>query len=32
LKNADTIAAVPGVGAIFVGQAWDLHMYLGVLA
>jgi len=30
LKNADTIAAVPGVGAIFVGAGGDLHQYLGV--
>ena len=30
LKNADRIAAVPGVGAIFVGAGGDLHQYLGV--
>jgi 4-hydroxy-2-oxoheptanedioate aldolase len=30
LKNVDEIAAVPGVGAIFVGQGGDLHEYLGV--
>jgi 4-hydroxy-2-oxoheptanedioate aldolase len=30
LKNADEIAAVPGVGAIFIGAAGDLHQYLGV--
>jgi 4-hydroxy-2-oxoheptanedioate aldolase len=30
LKNADGIAAVPGVGAIFVGAGGDLHQYLGV--
>src|SRR5579864_5065588 len=30
LKNADAIAAVPGVGAIFVGAGADLHQYLGV--
>jgi 4-hydroxy-2-oxoheptanedioate aldolase len=30
LKNADAIAAVPGVGAIFVGAGGDLHQYLGV--
>jgi len=30
LKNADSIAAVPGVGAIFVGAGGDLHQYLGV--
>src|SRR5215471_8837285 len=29
LKNADAIAAVPGVGAIFVGAGGDLHQYLG---
>jgi 4-hydroxy-2-oxoheptanedioate aldolase len=32
LKNADAIAAVPGVGAIFVGAGGDLHQYLGVEA
>jgi 4-hydroxy-2-oxoheptanedioate aldolase len=30
LKNADAIAAVPGVGAIFVGAGGDLSQYLGV--
>src|SRR5258708_12189866 len=30
LKNADAIAAVPGVGAIFVGAGGDPHHYLGV--
>jgi 4-hydroxy-2-oxoheptanedioate aldolase len=30
LKNVDEIAAVPGVGAIFVGAGGDLHQYLGV--
>jgi 2-keto-3-deoxy-L-rhamnonate aldolase RhmA len=30
LKNADSIASVPGVGAIFVGAGGDLHQYLGV--
>jgi len=30
LKNADSIAAVPGVGAIFVGAGADLSQYLGV--
>src|SRR5580693_3729916 len=30
LKNADAIAAVPGVGAIFIGAGGDLHQYLGV--
>ncbi len=30
LKNADEIASVPGVGAIFIGAAGDLHQYLGV--
>jgi 4-hydroxy-2-oxoheptanedioate aldolase len=30
LKTADAIAAVPGVGAIFVGAGGDLHQYLGV--
>jgi len=30
LKNANEIAAVPGVGAIFIGAAGDLHQYLGV--
>jgi len=30
LRNADAIAAVPGVGAIFVGAGGDLHQYLGV--
>jgi 4-hydroxy-2-oxoheptanedioate aldolase len=30
LKNADAIAAVPGVGAIFVGAGADLSQYLGV--
>jgi len=30
LKNADAIASVPGVGAIFIGAAGDLHQYLGV--
>ena len=30
LKNADAIASVPGVGAIFVGAGGDLHQYLGV--
>jgi 4-hydroxy-2-oxoheptanedioate aldolase len=32
LENADAIAAVPGVGAIFVGAGGDLHQYLGVEA
>jgi 4-hydroxy-2-oxoheptanedioate aldolase len=30
LKNVDEIAAVPGVGAIFLGAGGDLHQYLGV--
>lgn len=30
LKNVDEIAAVPGVGALFIGAAGDLHHYLGV--
>jgi len=30
LKNADAIASVPGVGAIFVGAGADLSQYLGV--
>jgi 4-hydroxy-2-oxoheptanedioate aldolase len=30
LKNVNEIAAVPGVGAIFIGVAGDLHQYLGV--
>jgi 4-hydroxy-2-oxoheptanedioate aldolase len=30
LKNVDEIAAVPGVGALFVGVGGDLHRYLGV--
>src|SRR6202790_3080357 len=30
LKNVDEIAAVPGVGAIFLGNGGDLHQYLGV--
>ena len=30
LKNADAIAATPGVGAIFVGAGADLSQYLGV--
>jgi 4-hydroxy-2-oxoheptanedioate aldolase len=30
LKNVDEIAAVPGLGAIFIGAAGDLHQYLGV--
>src|SRR5580704_5327174 len=30
LKNADEIAAVPGVGAIFIGAGADLSQYLGV--
>ncbi len=30
LKNVDEIAAVPGVGALFVGADADLHQYLGV--
>ena len=30
LKNADEIASVPGVGAIFIGAGGDLHQYLGV--
>jgi 4-hydroxy-2-oxoheptanedioate aldolase len=30
LKNVDEIAAVPGVGAIFIGVGGDLHQYLGV--
>ncbi len=30
LKNVNEIAAVPGVGAIFIGAAGDLHQYLGV--
>jgi len=29
LKNVDEIAAVPGVGAIFIGAGGDLHQYLG---
>src|ERR1700694_4054884 len=32
LKNADAIASVPGVGAVFVGAGGDLHQYLGVEA
>jgi 4-hydroxy-2-oxoheptanedioate aldolase len=32
LKNVDEIAAVPGVGAIFIGAGGDLHQYLGVPA
>jgi 4-hydroxy-2-oxoheptanedioate aldolase len=32
LKNVNEIAAVPGVGAIFVGAGGDLHQYLGVAA
>src|SRR5579864_4047291 len=30
LKNVDEIAAVRGVGAIFIGAGGDLHQYLGV--
>jgi 4-hydroxy-2-oxoheptanedioate aldolase len=30
LKNANEIAAVPGVGAIFIGAGGDLHQWLGV--
>jgi 4-hydroxy-2-oxoheptanedioate aldolase len=30
LKNAEAIASVPGVGAIFVGAGADLSQYLGV--
>lgn len=30
LKNVNEIAAVPGVGAIFLGVGGDLHQYLGV--
>ena len=30
LKNVDEIAAVPGLGAIFIGAGGDLHQYLGV--
>ena len=30
LRNVNEIAAVPGVGAIFIGAAGDLHQYLGV--
>ena len=30
LKNVNEIAAVPGVGAIFMGAGGDLHQYLGV--
>jgi 4-hydroxy-2-oxoheptanedioate aldolase len=30
LKNVEEIAAVPGVGAIFIGAGGDLHQYLGV--
>jgi len=30
LKNVNEIAAVPGVGAIFIGASGDLHQYLGV--
>ena len=30
LKNVNEIAAVPGVGAIFIGTGGDLHQYLGV--
>jgi 4-hydroxy-2-oxoheptanedioate aldolase len=30
LKNVDEIAATPGVGAIFIGAAGDLHQWLGV--
>jgi len=30
LKNADAIASVPGVGAIFVGAGADLSQYLGI--
>ena len=30
LKNVDSIAAVPGVGAIFIGVGADLSQYLGV--
>jgi 4-hydroxy-2-oxoheptanedioate aldolase len=30
LKNVNEIAAVPGVGAIFIGAGGDLHQYLGV--
>jgi 4-hydroxy-2-oxoheptanedioate aldolase len=30
LKNVNEIAAVPGVGALFIGAGGDLHQYLGV--
>jgi 4-hydroxy-2-oxoheptanedioate aldolase len=30
LKNVNEIASVPGVGALFIGAAGDLHQYLGV--
>jgi 4-hydroxy-2-oxoheptanedioate aldolase len=30
LKNVNEIAAVPGVGALFIGVGGDLHQYLGV--
>ena len=30
LRNVDQIASVPGVSAIFIGAAGDLHQYLGV--
>ena len=30
LKKVNEIAAVPGVGAIFIGAGGDLHQYLGV--
>ena len=30
LRNVNEIAAVPGVGAIFIGAGGDLHQYLGV--
>jgi 4-hydroxy-2-oxoheptanedioate aldolase len=30
LKNVDEIASTPGVGAIFIGAAGDLHQWLGV--
>lgn len=32
LKNANEIAATPGIGAIFIGGGGDLHQYLGVEA
>jgi len=32
LHNVSEIAAVPGIGAIFIGAAGDLHQWLGVPA